>query len=148
ALRAMTEDEGRMTNTSSSFVFGPSSAQMPVSNAMWHAAPRPAINESEAVTLAVMCAQVSGARALIFHIGCEPAARVVADAKLRGLPNVFGETCPHYLVLTEEMLDRPDGRLWVCAPPLRSQTDQDAMWHMLASRALDIVSTDHCPFTQ
>jgi dihydropyrimidinase len=72
---------------------------------------------------------------------------VVADAKRRGLPNVFGETCPQYLVLTEEELACPDGRRFVCAPPLRPQADQDALWRLLASRALDIVSTDHCPFT-
>jgi dihydropyrimidinase len=71
----------------------------------------------------------------------------VAQAKQRGLSNVFGETCPQYLALTEEVLARPDGRRWVCAPPLRPQADQDAMWRMLASQVLDIVSTDHCPFT-
>ncbi len=115
--------------------------------ALNHARTRPTINEHEAVTRAVMCAEVSGARVLIFHIGCEHAARVVADAKLRGLSHIYGETCPQYLVLTEDALARPDGRLYVCAPPLRPQADQDAMWRMLASRALDIVSTDHCPFT-
>ncbi|MCL4505797.1 MAG: dihydropyrimidinase [Chloroflexi bacterium] len=116
--------------------------------ALNHARTRPSINEHEAVTRAVMCAEASGARVLIFHIGCEHAARVVADARQRGLSNVFGETCPQYLLLTEEMLARPDGRLWVCAPPLRPQANQDALWRMLASRALDIVSTDHCPFTR
>jgi dihydropyrimidinase len=115
--------------------------------ALNHARTRPTINEHEAVTRAVMCAELSGARVLIFHIGCEHAARVVADAKLRGLSNVYGETCPQYLVLTEKALARPDGRLWVCAPPLRPLADQDALWRMLASRTLDIVSTDHCPFT-
>ena len=116
-------------------------------SATHHARTRPPINEHEAVTRAAMCAELSGARILIFHIGCEAAARVVADAKARGLANVFGESCPQYLVLTEDQLARDDGRRWVCAPPLRPQADQDAVWRMLASRALDIVSTDHCPFT-
>ncbi|NJM39399.1 MAG: amidohydrolase family protein [Anaerolineae bacterium] len=119
-----------------------------VRHAIHHALTRPPINEHESVTRAVMCAEVSGARALIFHIGCEAAARVVAEAKARGLANLFGETCPQYLVLTDEQLKRNDGRLWICAPPLRAQQDQDAMWRMLASRALDLISTDHCPFTR
>ncbi len=118
-----------------------------VQRAIHHALTRPTINEHESVTRAVMCAEISGARALIFHIGCEAAARVVGDAKARGLSNIFGETCPQYLALTDEQLKRSDGRLWICAPPLRPQADQDAMWRMLASHALDIVSTDHCPFT-
>ncbi|HEY3288487.1 MAG TPA: amidohydrolase family protein, partial [Anaerolineae bacterium] len=115
--------------------------------ALHNARTRPAINEYEAVTRAVMCAELSGARILIFHIGCQAAAQVVADAKLRGLSGIYGETCPQYLMLNEDMLARPDGRRWICAPPLRPQADQDAMWRMLASRALDLVSTDHCPFT-
>jgi dihydropyrimidinase len=120
--------------------------------AIHHALTRPPSNEHESVTRAVMCAKISGARALIFHIGCEAAARVVADAKAHGLAHIFGETCPQYLALTDEQLKRDDGsdpgRLWICAPPLRLQADQDAMWRMLASRALDIISTDHCPFTR
>ncbi|MCS7059643.1 MAG: dihydropyrimidinase [Anaerolineae bacterium] len=116
--------------------------------AIHHARTRPPVSEREAVSRAVVCAELSGARVLIFHLGCEAAARVVAEAKAAGNQRVFGETCPHYLALTEDYLARADGRLWVCAPPLRPQADQEAMWHMLASRALDIVSTDHCPFTK
>jgi dihydropyrimidinase len=120
----------------------------PVSSALWHARTRPPANEGEAAARAVMCAELSGARILIFHIGCQAAARVVADARLRGPERVFGETCPHYLALTEDQLAREDGRLWVCAPPLRPQADQDALWGLLASGALDVVGTDHCPFTR
>jgi dihydropyrimidinase len=116
-------------------------------SALLHARTRPSINEFEAVTRAVMCAELSGARMLIFHIGCEHAAQAVAQARQRGLASVFGETCPQYLVLTEDMLARSDGRRWVCAPPLRPHADQDVMWRMLATQVLDIVSTDHCPFT-
>ena len=116
-------------------------------SALQHARTRPAINEYEAVTRAILCAELSGARMLIFHIGCEDAARAVAQAKQRGLTNVFGETCPQYLALTEDALAGPEGRRWICAPPLRPQADQDALWGMLATQVLDIVSTDHCPFT-
>lgn len=120
---------------------------LPLSSAYHHALTRPTANEHESVTRAVMCAEISGARVLIFHIGCEAAAQVVAEAKARGLAGIYGETCPQYLVLTDAQLQREDGRMWICAPPLRPQVDQDAMWAMLASRALDLISTDHCPFT-
>lgn len=116
--------------------------------ALHHARTRPPASEQEAVRRAIVCAELSGARVMIFHIGCEAAARAVAEAKARGNERVFGETCPHYLTLTEDRLAREDGRLWVCAPPLRPQADQAAMWRMLASRALDVVGTDHCPFTR
>ena len=149
--RAGQEDDGRPTtddgmNDSSSVVGRPSS--LPLSSAYQHALTRPPANEHESVTRAVMCAEISGARVLIFHIGCAAAAQVVAEARARGLAGVYGETCPQYLVLTDAQLQRDDGRLWICAPPLRPQADQDAMWNRLASRALDFISTDHCPFTR
>ena len=46
-----------------------------VQRAIHHALTRPPINEHESVTRAVMCAEISGARTLIFHIGCEAAAQ-------------------------------------------------------------------------
>ncbi len=39
------------------------------------------------------------------------------------------------------------GALPVCSPPLRPAADRDALWTALAGGALDIVTTDHCPFT-
>jgi dihydropyrimidinase len=39
------------------------------------------------------------------------------------------------------------GALPVCSPPLRPATDRDALWRALSAGALDLVTTDHCPFT-
>ncbi len=117
-------------------------------NGLNHARTRPAIQEAEAVNRTIMCAELSGARVLIFHISCDLAGSVVAGAKGRGLTNVFGETCPQYLVFTDDKLARPDARLWMCAPPLRPQADQDALWRKLKTGVLDVVSSDHCPFTR
>ncbi len=66
---------------------------------------------------------------------------------MNGLP-VFGETCVHYLTLTEEELHRPgfDGAKYVCSPPLRHEHDQDVLWSALRQHDLQIVTTDHCPF--
>jgi dihydropyrimidinase len=51
--------------------------------------------------------------------------------------------------LTDELYDRPGvaGALPVCAPPLRPEADRDALWRALLAGALDLVTTDHCPFT-
>jgi len=60
----------------------------------------------------------------------------------------MGETCPQYLFLTDAAYDQAGitGALPVCAPPLRSQADQDSIWQALAHNTLQVVSTDHCPF--
>jgi dihydropyrimidinase len=73
----------------------------------------------------------------------------IAAARRRGQP-VTGETCPQYLFLTWDAYDAPGitGALPVCAPPLRPQKDQDALWEALARGDLQIVTTDHCPFVK
>ena len=56
------------------------------------------------------------------------------------------ETCPHYLVLTEERYDDPDPvscARYVISPPLRTPADRDALWAGLADGSLDLVATDH-----
>lgn len=118
-----------------------------MSNAHWHNRTRPPWLERESVQRVVALAEDTGAQVLIFHLGCETAVNVIGEAKARGVGHVFGETCPQYLVFTDEYLKRPDGQLWVCSPPLRPQADQDAMWRMLRAGTLDLVSSDHCPFT-
>jgi dihydropyrimidinase len=51
------------------------------------------------------------------------------------------------LLNAEQHLGGPDGSRYICAPPLRGLDDQDALWHALAADTLQVVSTDHCPWT-
>lgn len=114
---------------------------------IWHAYTRPPQLEATAVQRAVELADLAGCPLFIFHIGCEESIEAIAAARRRGL-DVWGETCPQYLLLNaEEHLGGPQGQLFVCAPPLRSLQDQDALWQALAGDALQVVSTDHCPWT-
>ncbi|MEZ4608802.1 MAG: amidohydrolase family protein [Caldilineaceae bacterium] len=76
----------------------------------------------------LLLAEIAGCPLLIFHVGNAAAVAAIAAAQARGI-DITGETCPQYLVLTaEEHLGGPDGNLFICAPPLRSQADQDATW--------------------
>jgi dihydropyrimidinase len=59
---------------------------------------------------------------------------------------VMGETCPPYLFFSEDDLARPDGAKWICSPPMRSETDQQALWQALTADELQTMGTDHCPF--
>ena len=47
---------------------------------------------------------------------------------------VFAETCPQYLFMTAQDLDRPglEGAKWMCSPPARTESDQEALWRALA----------------
>jgi allantoinase len=68
---------------------------------------------------------------------------LVAEARERGI-DVSCETCAHYLALTEDDVERI-GAIAKCAPPLRPQSEQDALWQHLANGTLQMVTSDHSP---
>lgn len=111
----------------------------------WHARSRPAITEGEAAGRVIALAETVGARACIAHISCAAVVTQIRAARARGIP-VYGETCPQYLILTDEVYEGPHGERFVCSPPLRGPADQTSLWRALADGDLQVVSTDHCPF--
>lgn len=120
-------------------------------DAIWHAITRPARLEATAVHRAAELAYLAGCPLHVFHVGCRAAAAEVAAAAQRGV-DITAETCPQYLLLTAEThLAGEAGNLYICAPPLRSVADQDALWaelsHQDEAGAQWLVSTDHCPWT-
>ena len=113
----------------------------------YHYLTRPAWCESEATGRAIALAAMAHAPLYIVHMTCAGALAQLQMAKDKALP-IWGETCPHYLCLTSDALDAPDfsGAKFVCSPPLRTVTDQQALWQALSSDLLSVVATDHCPF--
>jgi dihydropyrimidinase len=62
--------------------------------------------------------------------------------------HLTAETCPQYLFLTKDAYEREDAHLYSASPALRTKSDQDALWKSLREGTLDLVATDHCPFTR
>jgi len=60
--------------------------------------------------------------------------------------DVWGETCPHYLLLTQDDYVREGPRLKV-NPPLRTAEDRAALREGLKSGALDFIASAHAPHT-
>ena len=113
----------------------------------YHAVAKPMLAEKEAVSRIVALAEATGAHLQVFHVSGADSASVVADARARGLP-VSAETCPHYLVLTADDLDRPgfEGAKFVFGPPARTKADQEALWRHIRNGVIDVISSDHSPF--
>ena len=64
-------------------------------------------------------------------------------ARKKGV-DVTCETCPHYLVLTEDdVLEL--GAVAKCAPPLRTTEVQKSLWDKLAMGQVNTVGSDHSP---
>jgi dihydropyrimidinase len=114
---------------------------------IYHALTRPTTAESEAVNRAIALAQMAAAPVYIVHLSSADALEKVSEARDRGIP-VYAETCPQYLLLSIEDLDRPnfEGAKYVFTPPLREKWHQEKLWGGLRKNTLQVVSTDHCPF--
>lgn len=112
-----------------------------------HALTRPASAEAEAVHRVIALARSADVPVYIVHVTSAPALEEISRSRKNGT-RVFGETCPQYLLLTQQDLSRPnfEGAKFVLTPPLRTRADQDALWKGLRDGDLQIVSTDHCPF--
>ncbi len=109
---------------------------------------RPAILEAEAISRLLKMAEVADVPVVIVHLSSEAGLREVEAARARG-QKVYVETCPHYLLLQDDLYSLPgfEGAKYVCAPPLRKEEDNDTLWEALASEKVQTVSTDHCSFT-
>jgi dihydropyrimidinase len=114
----------------------------------WHGKTRPVLTEAEAVHRAITLARIAGARVYIVHVSSSAALDEVARARAMGAA-VHAETCSHYLVLDDSMLEgrpREIAAPLVCSPPARSAADREALWSALADGRLEVLSSDHCPF--
>jgi dihydropyrimidinase len=114
---------------------------------VYHGLTRPTIAEAEAVHRAIAMAEIAGAPVYIVHLSSEDALNQVREARDRGVP-AFAETCPQYLLLSIEELERPnfEGAKYVFTPPLRTKENLPKLWDGLKTDHLQVVSTDHCPF--
>jgi dihydropyrimidinase len=111
----------------------------------YHATTRPSYVEAVATARALAFARMSEAPVHVVHLSSAAALDEVRQAKAAGV-RATAETCPHYLVLTEERYEDPDPiscARFVISPPLRTPTDRDALWAGLADGSLDLVATDH-----
>jgi dihydropyrimidinase len=113
---------------------------------IYHALTRPPRQEAEAVGRAIDIAALADSPLYVVHVSCVEALERVRAARDRGEP-VTGETCPQYLLLDIEALTHPHGERLICAPPLRIAADRNALWSSLMVGDLDVLATDHCPFT-
>jgi len=113
----------------------------------YHAVSHPALAEEEAINRAITLARLVDAPLLIVHVSTDEGANIVARARLEG-QKIFGETCPQYLFLTADDMNRPgfEGAKYVCSPPPRDAANQEFVWRGIANGTLEVFSSDHAPY--
>lgn len=109
-----------------------------------HAESRPPVVEDAAVAELLAVAAEVGGRVQVVHMSSPLAARLVKEAKVRGV-RVTAETCPQYLFLTDDAL-REHGPYAKCNPALREAGTVEAFWEYVKDGTLDVVGSDHSPF--
>src|SRR5256884_8160103 len=77
------------------------------------------------------------------HLTSAGSVRLLREARRRGV-KISGEVCPHHIALTDESIQNFDTN-YKMNPPLRSQSDVDALLEGIADGTLSILCSDHAP---
>lgn len=114
---------------------------------LMHARTRPVPVEREATHRALSLAQIADVPLTIVHVSNGDSLDEIRRARLRG-QIVHAETCPQYLTLTADDLNRAgfEGAKYVCSPPPRDAAAQAECWRGIEMGDFDLFSSDHCPF--
>ena len=112
---------------------------------------RPASAEETMVARDIALAELSGAHLHIAHVSTAGSVALIRAARERGT-HVTAEVTPHHLTLThEEVAFGDDGGVLLyntnakVNPPLREQSDVEALRAALRDGVIDAIATDHAP---
>jgi len=105
---------------------------------------RPVFGELEAIRRMIAFAEAAGVQLLIPHMGVGLGSEFLRQ-KAWGAGRVATETCPHYLAFDKDTDRGVGGKV---NPPLRSAAHVEALWQRLTDGTVDVLGSDHCPFTR
>ena len=102
-------------------------------------------NAAEDIIVArdIMLAEMTGGHLHVLHVSTAGAVEWVRQGKHRGV-HVTAEACPHHWILTDAEIEK-QGTNAKMHPPLRTQTDIDAVIEGLRDGTIDAIATDHAP---
>jgi dihydropyrimidinase len=103
---------------------------------------RPSIGEAVAIHTAATMSREYDVRLYIPHVGSRAGLQAVREIKQLGT-DVAVETCPHYLVLTEQA--DPAAKV---SPPIRTHTDQAVVKESVSNGLIDTLGSDEIPYTR
>lgn len=111
-----------------------------------HGRTRPPVAEELGVMQVLAAAREAGARTHLCHLSMPLSVRLARWYRDTAGADVTVETCPHYLIFTEDDVKQQRGRLKI-NPPIRHRSDVEGLWRLLAEGAIDIIASDHAPWT-
>ena len=94
----------------------------------------------------ISLAESLGVPVHICHVSTYSGVDIIRSAKKRGV-KVTAETCPHYFILTDDIITDFDTFTKV-NPPVREEKDRLAIIEGLKDGTLDCIVTDHAPHSK
>ncbi|MCA1829762.1 MAG: dihydroorotase [Myxococcales bacterium] len=115
----------------------------------------PAAAEVAMVQRDILLAELTGARLHVAHVSAAGSVRAIREAKARGV-RVTAEATPHHFTLTDESVagapasvgpekGEPYDTHAKMNPPLRAESDRQAIVGALNDGIIDAIATDHAP---
>jgi len=98
--------------------------------------------EAENVHRVCYFAQRTGTPVNIVHLSSREALDEVRRHRRTSSAPIYVESCPHYLFLNDES---PAGNYAKVNPPVRGQSDVDAMWEGVLDGSITTIGSDHVP---
>lgn len=114
---------------------------------IYQAESKPNFVEEEAIQRAISISKFANSNLYIAHITTKEGVELVKNAK-KNKKNVWSETCPQYLTITEDIYETELALYSMCSPPFRKKKDVEALWNGLADGTISIVGSDHVAFTK
>lgn len=99
-----------------------------------------------AIYKAVQYAKLTGCRLYVVHVSTPRGMQIIEAARAEG-QTLWAETCPQYLELTDEEMQRW-GPLAKVSPPLRDQEANEGLWTHLAAGRIQAIGSDHSPHSR
>lgn len=103
------------------------------------------LGEELVIARDILFAEAIGTHVHIQHVSTARGVQLIREAKQRGV-HVTAEAAPHHFTLTDEQV-LICGSLAKVNPPLRTQSDVEAIVAGLIDGTLDVIATDHAPHT-
>ena len=109
-----------------------------------HLESRPNFVEELAVYAVATLGDIVGVNVHVSHLSTREGLEIIKKAKRQG-QSITAETCPHYLLHSEEDMNKL-GPLAKINPPLRSKIDVETLWQGLRDGSIDVLASDHAPY--
>lgn len=106
---------------------------------------QPGCGEAMQAARDIMLAEYLDIPVHIAHVSSYMTVDIIAWGKDRGV-KVTAETCPHYLLLDDSVMENYN-TLGKVSPPIRAIKDRDALRKAVKDGVIDIIATDHAPHT-